>query len=229
MNIFYVYLHRRKTDNKVFYVGKGKNRRAWCTDKRNKHWNNVVDKHGFNVDIVFEGLSEQEAFQIEKDTILEMKYFGCDLTNMTDGGEGSSGFKQSDEQIQKRTLPKIGVPLTEVHRQKISKAQKGVPKKRTSVEKMRKSKTGIKLSEASRLKMSQSALKSGTCTDKNTYCFFSNTDIFIGTRKELAGYTNLPLKKFTPLFGNKRVKMAKGWYVLDFQKLMIFKELIKWL
>ena len=70
MNIFYVYLHRRKTDNKVFYVGKGKNRRAWCTDKRNKHWNNVVDKHGFNVDIVFEGLSEQEAFQIEKDTIL---------------------------------------------------------------------------------------------------------------------------------------------------------------
>ncbi len=228
MNIFYVYLHRRKTDNKVFYVGKGKNRRAWCTDKRNKYWNNVVDKHGFNVDIAFEGLSEQEAFQIEKDTILEMKYFGCDLTNMTDGGEGSSGLKQSEEQILKRTLPKIGVPLSESHRLKISKAQKGVPEKKSSVEKRRKSNTGRKFSEQSRLKMSMSALKSGTCTDKNTYCFFSNDDIFIGTRKQLSEYTKIPLIKFKPLFENSgKIKSAKGWRVLKFTTLLIIKGQIK--
>ena len=225
MNIFYVYLHRRLTDNKVFYVGKGKNRRAWSKDKRNFHWNNVVSKHDYSVEIVFDGLSEDEAFQIEKDTILEMRYFGYDLTNMTNGGEGSSGFKQSDEQIQKRTLPKIGVPLTEEHKNKISKAQKGIPKKRSSVEKMRKSKTGKKFSNDTRLKMRQSALKSGTCTDKNTYCFFFNDDVFIGTRKQLSEYTKIPLIKFKPLFENSgKVKSAKGWRVLKFTTLLLLKE-----
>ena len=228
MNIFYVYLHRRKTDNKVFYVGKGKNRRAWCTDKRNKHWNNVVDKHGFNVDIVFEGLSEQEAFQIEKDTILEMKYFGCDLTNMTDGGEGSSGFKQNPQMVRERANRRKGIPLSKEHRDNISCAQKGKPRSRQSVEKARITNTGRKQSEDTKKKRSETLKSRGTCNDNNTYCFFSkNNDIFIGTRGELAEYVGIPRRKFNTLFGASRVRMAKGWYVLDIQKLMILKELIK--
>jgi hypothetical protein len=221
-------LHRRKTDNKVFYVGKGKNRRAWCTDKRNKHWNNVVDKHGFNVDIVFEGLSEQEAFQIEKDTILEMKYFGCDLTNMTDGGEGSSGFKQNPQMVRERANRRKGIPLSKEHRDKISCAQKGKPRSRQSVEKARITNTGRKQSEDTKKKRSETLKSRGTCNDNNTYCFFSkNNDIFIGTRGELAEYVGIPRRKFNTLFGASRVRMAKGWYVLDIQKLMILKELIK--
>ena len=55
---YYVYLHRRGTDNEVFYVGKGKGRRAWHTWGRNKHWRNSVDKHGFFVDIVVDDLQE---------------------------------------------------------------------------------------------------------------------------------------------------------------------------
>jgi CTP:phosphocholine cytidylyltransferase-like protein len=91
LNIFYVYLHRRLTDNKVFYVGKGHAKRAWIRSNRNRYWNNVVEKHGYSVEIVFENLTEDDAFKIEKDTILEMRYFGFPLVNMTDGGEGSWG------------------------------------------------------------------------------------------------------------------------------------------
>ena len=227
MNIFYVYLHRRLSDNRVFYVGKGKGNRAYVKTKRNSHWNHVVNKHGLKVEIVFDNLTEEDSFQIEKDTILEMRYFGYPLVNMTDGGEGSSGFKHSEESITKRALKAVGVPLTEQHRDNIRKSQIGVAKNPASVERMRQSLIGKKQSESTKQKRIETLKTVGTCNDRNTYCFFSKDDIFVGTRKELSEHTNLPSRKFTPLFGSKRVKMAHGWYVLDFQKLMILKELIK--
>lgn len=228
MNIFYVYLHRRLSDNKVFYVGKGHANRAWVSSKRNNHWNNVVAKHGYSVEIVFDNLSEEDAFQVEKDTILEMRYFGFPLVNMTDGGEGSWGFKQNPQMVRERANRRKGIPLSKEHRDKISCAQKGKPKSRQSVEKARITNTGRKQSEDTKKKRSETLKSRGTCNDNNTYCFFSkNNDIFIGTRGELAEYVGIPRRKFNTLFGTSRVRMAKGWYVLDIQKLMIFKELIK--
>lgn len=61
---FYVYLHRRATDGRVFYVGKGVSTRAWRKDKRNQHWKNIVKKHGYIVEIVQDGM--QEVFQAQK-------------------------------------------------------------------------------------------------------------------------------------------------------------------
>jgi len=108
-NVFYVYLHRRASDNKVFYVGKGKGKRAYSTFGRNDRWSKTANKHGLIVEIVFDNLEEAEAFQIERDTILEMKYFEYPLVNMTDGGEGLSGFKWSEEQMKNHTsLKNIG-------------------------------------------------------------------------------------------------------------------------
>ena len=100
MNNYYVYIHRRKSDNLPFYVGKGKGNRAWeITGKsRNKYWHKVNAKHGLIVEIVFDNLSEEEAFQCEKDTILEFEYFGYPLTNMSKGGEGNSGLIFTDQQ-----------------------------------------------------------------------------------------------------------------------------------
>lgn len=100
MNKFYVYVHRRLSDNKPFYVGKGSGKRAWqFTGKsRNSYWHRVVNKHGVSVEIVFDNLTEEESFQCEKDTILEFSYFGYPLTNLTSGGEGSSGIKFTDKQ-----------------------------------------------------------------------------------------------------------------------------------
>ena len=95
---FYIYVHRKLSDNKPFYVGKGSGNRAFDFSGRNKYWKRVKDKHGIKVEIVFDNLSEDEAFQCEIDTLLEFKYFGYELTNMTNGGEGPSGLNFSDEQ-----------------------------------------------------------------------------------------------------------------------------------
>jgi len=89
-NRFYVYIHRRLTDNKVFYVGKGNKNRAYSKCGRNKYWLRTYSKHGRSVEIVFDGLTSSEAFQAEIDTILEWRYFGHPLCNMTIGGDGSS-------------------------------------------------------------------------------------------------------------------------------------------
>ena len=46
MNDKVVYLHRRKLDNKVFYVGMGYKKRAYDFSSRNKFWINYVKKYG---------------------------------------------------------------------------------------------------------------------------------------------------------------------------------------
>lgn len=108
LNNFYVYLHRRHTDNKVFYVGKGCASRAWELTKRNSYWKKVAKKHSVIVEILFDKLDEETAFQCEKDVILELKYFEEPLVNVTDGGDGPTGFKFSHESRVKMSLKKGG-------------------------------------------------------------------------------------------------------------------------
>jgi hypothetical protein len=143
-NIYYVYIHRRATDNKVFYVGKGKLKRAWSIVGRNKYWKNVYNKHGFTTEIVYENLSENDAFILEKDVILEMKYHFQDyITNMTDGGEGVSGLKQSTETIAKRVAKNTGKKRTKEQCKKISIANTGKTPSATTLLKMRIARKGI--------------------------------------------------------------------------------------
>ena len=82
----YIYLHRRNDTGKVFYVGKGMNRRAWSKKQRNPHWHNVVNKAGFTVEIIAKGLTEEEAYWAEP---LLIEAHGLEnLTNMRAGGTG---------------------------------------------------------------------------------------------------------------------------------------------
>ena len=91
---FYVYLHRKATTGEVFYVGKGYGKRAWSL-RRGLKWQSIVAKHGFVVEIAQFGLQEWAAFELE---ISLIAYYGREnLCNLTDGGEGMSGFKYSDE------------------------------------------------------------------------------------------------------------------------------------
>ena len=66
---FYVYIHRRKTDNKVFYVGKGNDRRGWQRTGRNKLWHTIANKHGVLCEIVKDNLDENLSFDLEKELI----------------------------------------------------------------------------------------------------------------------------------------------------------------
>ena len=86
---FYVYLHKRKSDGKTFYVGKGSGNRAWSKAGRNKYWLRIARKHGVEVAIVLSGISETCAFSME---IALIEFIGIDnLCNKSTGGDGPSG------------------------------------------------------------------------------------------------------------------------------------------
>lgn len=97
---FYVYIHRRATDGKVFYVGKGTADRAWqLGSKRNEHWKRVVAKHGFTVELVETGLQDWYAQEREIELIA---FYGMEnLCNQTAGGEGG-GTRVWTEESRKR-------------------------------------------------------------------------------------------------------------------------------
>lgn len=93
-NKFYVYVHRRETDGRIFYVGKGKGNRAGQSHGRNKYWKNVAQKHGWFWEKPYENLTEACAHSIEK--MLIHSIGKGNLTNICDGGEGFSGGKLSE-------------------------------------------------------------------------------------------------------------------------------------
>ena len=121
----YVYLHK-KDNGEIFYVGKGVGYRAWAKSNRNRYWKNVSKKYGLNVVIFKDGLSHEEALELESELISAI---GRDsLTNLTDGGDGISGFTHSEET--KRKIGEAnsktsswskGKKLSEKHRKGIGK------------------------------------------------------------------------------------------------------------
>lgn len=110
--MYYVYLHKRKGTNKIFYVGKGsKNRdgeRSEMSKNRNRYWHHVVDKDGgFDVEIYKDNLTESEAYDLEKELISQIGLEN--LTNMTEGGEGGDTLSNHPD------LEMIGKKISEHH------------------------------------------------------------------------------------------------------------------
>lgn len=82
----YVYGHYKADTNELFYIGKGSGKRAWDKQKRNRYWKSVANKHGLIVKILEDNLSEEDAFEKEKQLIAEVGI--ANLTNILEGGEG---------------------------------------------------------------------------------------------------------------------------------------------
>lgn len=103
-HIFYVYEHWRPDIGTCFYVGKGKDRRAWdMKNMRNRHHMAITSKLtslGFCVDvrIVVNQISEEAALNLEIDRIAT--YGMENLSNMTSGGDGlRNPSKETREKI----------------------------------------------------------------------------------------------------------------------------------
>jgi hypothetical protein len=90
---YYVYVHKKSTTGEVFYVGKGKGTRAFHFHGRSAKWNAFHAKYGTVVEQLAFFDNEAEAFEYEKFTIAMLRRAGFNLTNHTDGGEGTSGLR----------------------------------------------------------------------------------------------------------------------------------------
>ena len=98
MSNFYVYEWIRLDTNEPFYVGKGKEDRAYSLKSRNKHFNDVVtycNKNSIDIAVyvIKDSLTEEEALQYECWYINEyIVEYGFNLTNKTWGGDGGNSY-----------------------------------------------------------------------------------------------------------------------------------------
>lgn len=151
--MFYLYRHIRLDKNVPFYIGKGTcnttkscesllHKRAYQRDGRNDHWNKIVAKTDYDIEILFESENESDILKKEFEFINLYRTVkdGGTLCNMNYGDENGIVTKISDEQKRLLSIKKTGVKFTEEHRKNISIG-----------------KTGKKLSEEHKLKISQNS------------------------------------------------------------------------
>jgi hypothetical protein len=106
--MFYTYAHY-KPEGGLFYIGKGKRRRAYAMDGRNSHWQNIVNKYGRpHVELLAKWDTETDALNHEKLLISCFRDMGFVLANKADGGTGASGYKFTYEQKKNLSLAHIG-------------------------------------------------------------------------------------------------------------------------
>ena len=127
----YVYRHIRKDLNEPFYIGIGSDlhyKRAYQIKSRNNFWHNIVSKTDYDVEIIIDDLTWEDACIKEKEFIA--LYGRKDLnngilTNLTDGGEGSINVLVSEHTRSLLGIKSKELKRTKSHCENISKAKKG--------------------------------------------------------------------------------------------------------
>jgi len=144
----YVYRHIRLDTNTPFYIGIGNDTnysRANFKHSRGSHWNNVVAKTDYEVEIMLDDLTFDYAKIKEIEFIAMYGRKDCGkgpLVNKTNGGDGCLGLIHTAEAREKMGAPNRGKKLSPEHiesirwhnanrsqetRDKLSKSAKGKP------------------------------------------------------------------------------------------------------
>ena len=131
MNESYVYMLVDPRSNQPFYVGKGVGRRCYFHSWEAKHTDRMtyklakirkIQRLGLSIIVrkVEQNVSDAQAKDLECLMISEFRDAGIDLTNLTDGGDGRSGYKPSAE-----TIAKTRHDWTDEQKKRISESLKG--------------------------------------------------------------------------------------------------------
>jgi hypothetical protein len=191
-----VYIHIRKDKNEPFYVGIYENKyRPFEKTRRNDIWDKIVSKTEFDIKIIREGLTWDEACQMERDLIKQYGRINLNtgiLANLTDGGDGA-----------------VGLIRTEEHCNKISESLTGKIRTEESKSKQGKSRTGLKDSDETKLK--KSLAKKGK--RPNNFGKNRSQSAIEGTRKSLFGNLHAAGEKNskTNLTTDDVIYIKKNW------------------
>ena len=177
--VFYVYVDST-SEGRPFYVGKGSGNRSKQI-KRNRKHEVISKKFGFNRTIILETRDENFAFEKEIELIKSLDTFNPDFRdfndlrcNLTNGGDGASGYRHSEESKKKMSLiasnrsddtiekirqsAKNRPPISLETRKKIGEAsKKHAPFSLQVRQKISQANTGKKRSEETKKKLSFSA------------------------------------------------------------------------
>ena len=131
-NKWCVYAHINKSDGSV-YVGITSQKlsdrfRNGNGYRKSIYFWRAIQKYGwdnFVHMVVAENLSEQSAKEIERVVISSLRDKDIPLYNLTDGGEGMSGSRISEDAINRLRLKLKGRPKSDEHRRKISESRRG--------------------------------------------------------------------------------------------------------
>lgn len=175
-NKYYIYFHINDAKNEIFYVGKGFGRRAFRKNDRNKFWKNVTSKYSYTIVFPHKDITEEEAIKLEIYYISKIgrrDLGNGPLVNLTDGGDGSSGYIMtsehknkirekmkgrifSEEHLKRNRESKIGKQRPESVRKKLSNYRKGKRLSKETKLKISQSGKGRKHSEETKIKISES-------------------------------------------------------------------------
>lgn len=108
---YYVYVWYIKTTNEVFYVGKGSGNRCKSkTRKDNPEFNEITKNFDCDYKIIKDCLAEDDAYNLEIETIAYYRKLGSPLINIQDGGANPPSAK--------------GIPKSAECKKKMSASQK---------------------------------------------------------------------------------------------------------
>ena len=176
MKKVYVYIHRRNDTGEIFYVGIGIDNRPYKKSGRTNWWKNIVNEHGYSVEILYERNTWDEAAVIEMMLIEKYGRIRIEpngiLVNRTKGGGGTLGRPCSQETKKKIGMANLG--------NKHTLGKKHTKKTKDKISKSRKKYIGEKHPKAKLTKedvyfIRENGVKGNNQYDKGNFTMFAET------------------------------------------------------
>ena len=193
-----VYVHISPNGKRYYGITKQEPKKRWQNGKKygnNDHFTNAINYYGwdnFKHIVIARGLTEEEAKWLEIELIREFDTTNRDKGyNITKGGEGTNGYKHTEET--RKNIGKIhkGKTLSEETRKKLSEAMKGKTLSEETRKKLSESHKGKNNPSAKRIYCVELDMYFDTVTEASEYvgCHRSNiSSVLIGNRKTCKGY-----------------------------------------